>query len=159
MTKETYKDAVNKRLVRDKLFKQVKLKRVVGLGGPDINDYYQNMKNRGFNDIKSYEKDKLVFLYQLSQNPRIQLEFGNINEIKPDSNVFYDLDYCCTIMSVDTKFLNQIDNFIATFSVRGIGFDKTKKIINNKLKQTGYKYKVVTYTDSSPMLCLLKIKK
>jgi hypothetical protein len=125
-----------------------------------------------------YEKDLEVLVEQLPkrQNTPISLILGNIGEETPKKEVFYDLDYCSTILNMEEEIKKYNDtNFIMTFSRRLIGnktidrfFEIRNEIIEFKRKfifpveYTKYttdrgKYIYAPYCDSSAMCCIAKI--
>lgn len=178
MTKVTYTDAAKKHAVREFLFSYFKYNAIVGLAGPNINEYIQWCKSKGYEDIEVWENTPDVLMNQLLtlQHP-IKMKFGNIldaEDAKP--NTVYDLDYCSTVYTLEdhiTKFKN---NFIMTFSLRaGIQFTikeffKTRKekivnsiVKNNPINHTIFttnvgKYIFTPYFDTSAMCCIAKIK-
>lgn len=176
--KETYVNAANKKAVRDFLFSYFRFNSVVGLAGPDINDYLDFCKSRGFNDIEVWENKSDVMIKQLSEaKAPVRYKFGNILEADLNKDVFYDLDYCVTVRHMKEHIQKFRDNFIMTFSIRVsieetiekfFGFRGESVIsqrniegpgVRNILFQTNLgKYLFITYHDTSAMCCFAKIK-
>jgi len=151
--KESYKDASSKRLVQNKILNSQN-KKIVALGGPDILDYIQLLKNKGFTDITIYENDKKTYLKQKEQNPDCKLVYGNIlHHLYEDA--FYDLDFCCCISSVERYLprILQLEEFSMTFSIRPLGFDKTFEIF----KRYG-EAPFIPYRDTTPMIVFFNTK-
>lgn len=159
MTKVSYKEAVNKHKIRTSLLENLNFTKLTGLAGPDVNEYISFMKSIGFKDIISYEYERNVFLHQLCTiEKKLKIEFGDINDSKINNTRFYDLDYCCTIDSLNLNWLNKIDNYLLTLAVRGLGYDYTISTFKDNCINDGFKYKFEKYCDTSPMLCILKTK-
>lgn len=177
MTKETYLDAENKHAVREYLFKQFQLSSLVGLAGPDINDYIKWCKSKGYNELEIWENEVPVLLKQLSEVKQpVMYKFGNILNAKLRSNTLFDLDYCVSIRYMKDHLVKFKDNFIMTFSTR-IGVQETinkffkfrgEKITSQRdfkgpgLKNIVFntnngKYLFITYCDTSAMCCFAKI--
>jgi len=152
--KETYKNAFSKRLVQNKVLKSQN-KRIIGLGGPDILDYVNILRSKGFEDITIYEKDPSVYAKQLEDKPDCKLIFGNILENLKE-NAFYDLDFCASINSVEPYLhkILRIKEFVLTVSIRPIGLVETICTFNNY----GGDSEFVQYTDTSPMLVFFNNK-
>jgi len=137
MTKSTYRDASNKRIAREFLVSYFPFNSIVGLPGPDMQDYLQWCKNHGFTEIEAWEYEPVVAINQLSTgiNDQISYNVGDIIHTVPDrDNVLYDLDFCATIRY----------NVPMEYAVY-----KTNK--NSEFIR-------VDYCDSSPMCCIAKIK-
>lgn len=181
MTKKTYTDAKRKHAVREFMFSYFKFSKIVGLAGPDINEYIKWCRARGFTDFEIFESNFKVLFNQLSKidkKENISLKFGNIiqAEVK-DNRTFYDLDYCASIRYLSEHIEKFKDNFIMTFSLRGVSkqetldtFFKTRNEqivseveIKTPIKHTIYKtnknnnYLYAAYLDTSPMCCIAKI--
>jgi hypothetical protein len=60
MTKHTYINASNKHAVRNFLFSYFRFNSVVGLAGPDINNYLKWCESKGYNDIEVWENEPSV---------------------------------------------------------------------------------------------------
>ena len=180
MTKVSYKEAKQKKAVRDFIFSHYKKSKIVGLAGPDINEYVGWCKSNGFEIDEIWEVDPRVMMKQLTEikeDMMFKYRFGNINDTIPNKDkTVYDLDYCGavhTLMSAVVKFKK---NAVMTFSVRGVGVEKTistffkerkEKIVSrtNKIKpikhisiQTSHgKYVVAPYFDTTPMISIAQI--
>lgn len=177
MTKLNYKEATNKKIVRNKLLPLYReFKKVVGLAGPDIDDYISNIKKELGNEvsIEIWENNNRILLIQLLNlsNPA-SIKIGDINNIIPQHSIFYDLDYCCRIHSVKNAVIKFKENFIMTFSIRGVGYIQTVKdffkfrkeiiLVHYEKDNMNYfitsngTYIAVKYFDTSPMCCICKL--
>lgn len=125
ITKKSYLDCAQKIKVRKEIFshKPTNINTLVGLAGPDINAYLEYAKLNQFKEFVLYENDPVVMINQLATlKYGCNYNFGNINSLKIPENtdsILYDLDYCCSIMSVERdlpKFKNT--NYIITLSIR-----------------------------------------
>lgn len=178
MTKVTYTDATNKHAVREFLFSYFKYNAIVGLAGPNINEYISWCKSKGYKDIEIWENTPDVLMNQLMtlKHP-VSMKFGNILTAEADKpKTVYDLDYCSTVYTLEQHIAKFKDNFIMTFSLRaGVEFTikeffKTRKekivnsiVKNNPINHTIFttnvgKYIFTPYFDTSAMCCIAKIK-
>jgi hypothetical protein len=178
MTKNTYINASNKHAVREFLFSYFRFNSVVGLAGPDINDYLKWCESKGYNNIEVWENEPSVMFKQLTEvKTPIRYRFGNILDANLSDNVLFDLDYCVSVRYMKEHIQKFKDNFIMTFSTR-IGVQKTvdnffkfrgEKITGwNNIEGPGLrnivfntnlgKYLFITYFDTSAMCCISKIK-
>lgn len=180
MTKTSYKEAKQKRAVRGFLFSHYKKSKIVGLAGPDINEYLSWCKESGFEVEEIWENDSRVMMKQLteiSQDMMFKYRFGNINDTIPDKDkTVYDLDYCGAIHTLASAVIKFKKNAVMTFALRGVGIEKTietffkhrkEKIISRskKLKPVGHisiqtnkgKYIVAPYFDTTPMVSIAQI--
>lgn len=181
MTKATYLDAKKKHLVRSIMLRRMKkFNRVVGLAGPDINEYLETFKNIGVEDFEVYEKDKQVFVNQLKtiRGHRIQLKYMDILKADADApKTLFDLDFCATIKYLKEHVVKFKNNFIMTFSLRGFSEKDTldcffswrgeriHEIERVKCDNLWYKlihtekgsYLQMNYYDTSPMFCISKL--
>ena len=178
--KETYLNAEQKIAVREFLFSYFKFNTIVGLAGPDINEYLAKCKADGFKNIIIYEKDLETAIKQMQtvDNHNFQYKIGDIVHADPNlENTLYDLDYCVTARYMKEHIAKFKKNFIMTFSRRikdvesMATFFKTRgeKIVKEIVKQspvfhTVYKtnnggiYIYTPYRDTSNMFCIAKIK-
>lgn len=181
MTKKTYTDAARKHAVREFMFSYFKFSKIVGLAGPDINEYIKWCRARGFTDFEIFESNPKVVLNQLSKidkSENITLKFDDILKAQvKDNRTFYDLDYCATVRYLTGHIQKFKNNFIMTFSLRGVSKKETldtffetrneqivsKLEIETPIKHTIYKtnknnnYLYAAYLDTSPMCCIAKI--
>ena len=179
MTKENYINAANKQAVREFLFSFFKFSSIVGLAGPNINEYIKWCKAKGYKNIEIWENTPEVAIYQLMniKHP-VRMRFGDILQAEPDRiNTLYDLDYCCTVRYMKDHLSKFNDNFIMTFSrrIKDVETIKTffkarkERVIasitksipfNHTLYKTdnGSRYIFVNYHDTSNMCCVAKIK-
>lgn len=179
MTKETYLDAANKHAVREFLFSFFKYSSIVGLAGPNINEYINWCKSKGYRDIEIWENTPDVAIHQLMnvQHP-VRMRLGDILQAEPNRmNTLYDLDYCVTVRYMVEHIAKFKSNFIMTFS-RRIKDKETIKTFFKARKEkivatlesyhpfhhtyydtdNGSRYIFVNYHDTSNMCCVAKIK-
>lgn len=173
--KESYKLSNRKKAVREFFFSKFNLKSVIGLGGPDINEYIEWFNNKGFNNIQIWENNSDILFHQIKNiNHKIELKYGDIVNCDIKSDVLYDLDYTCTIKSITKDIQKFSNNFIITLCLRGVKdtIEQFFKIKNEKIlkieeiktpllhkKYTTNKgvYLYSSYRDSTPMCCIAKI--
>ena len=177
MIKETYVNSENKHAVREFLFNHFEFNKIVGLAGPDINEYIQWCKKKNYNEFEIWENNPLMAMNQLSKVKHpVSYKFGNIINTSIEENVLYDLDYCVSVRYMQDHIKKFKNNFIMTFSTR-IGVQQTidkffefrrerffitKRIdgpgLRNKVFTTSEgKYLFTTYFDTSAMCCFAKI--
>jgi hypothetical protein len=177
MTKKTYVNAEKKHAVREFLFSYFTFNAIVGLAGPDINDYIKWCKSKGYDTFEIWENEPSVLMKQLTEVKHpVSYKFGNILNTEIKQNVLFDLDYCVSVRYMKEHLKKFKDNFIMTFSTR-IGIKETiskffkfrhENIVNeydfdgpglqNKVFTTNLgKYLFITYADTSAMCCIAKI--
>lgn len=180
MKKQTYVNAEKKKRVREFLINQFMFNSVVGLPGPDINEYIQYMRTKGCTKLDLYENDRDVMIRQLvklSENEEsIRFIYGDIIKARPNrKKTLYDLDFCASVKFLQDHIRKFKDNFIMTFHLR-IGLEKTLKIffgvrgeeiIERKQVEdplphiefltTEGRYLFITYHDTTTMCCFAKI--
>lgn len=181
MTKFSYTESKHKKEVRDFLLQQFEFKNVIGLAGPDINEYINNIRFANCNKIQIYENNSAILfkqLYQLGkQDKNISINYSNIYNVSPiQENTLYDLDFCATVRTLKDCIKKFKDNFIMTFSLRPAGFKETIEtffkereeevvsFVKNSLplphlvfNTNAGKYIYISYRDGSPMCCIAKI--
>ena len=179
MTKANYTDAAKKKAVREFLFSQFKLSKIVGLPGPNYNECIKFYESKGFKDIEVWENTPEVLMHQfMAANKPVRMRFGDILNAEPNRiDTLYDLDYCATVYTL-TKHISKFkDNFIMTLSTRaGIEFTineffkaRKEKIVSSINKYSPINHKIFTtntngkyiftpYFDTSAMCCIAKIK-
>ena len=180
MTKLTYKEAKNKQAVRNLLFSYFNKESIIGLAGPDINEYLSWCKKNGYKKVEIWENNQEIMLSQLSKIKTklpIHYKFGDIINADLKSDCVYDLDYCGSVVSLHEhaiKFKSQ--RFVMTFSTRPVGISETinrffsarkekiKSIDNvnipiphSVVKTTFSTYIVAAYFDTSSMVSIAKI--
>lgn len=170
-----------KREVRSLLFsffKHMQLSKIVGLAGPNIQEYIEFCKSQGFTEFEIYEMDSLTAIHQLASiNDKVTLKLTDILNANPDEpNTFYDLDYCVTGRYMTQHMAKFQHRFIMTFSTRGVSVKETMerffKARDEKVIGVDYprypfpaveyytnkgKYLQLSYKDTSPMMCLAKL--
>ena len=180
MTKTSYKEAKNKKAAREFVFSHYSQPKIVGLAGPDINEYVSWCKANGFQVDEIWEKDPRVMMKQLTEvkhNTISKYRFGDINNTLPDrKDTVYDLDYCGCVQTLYESVIKFKKNIVMTFALRGVGAEKTintffkarrESIVSrsNKpnpinhisIKTTQGRYIVVPYFDTTPMLTIARI--
>jgi hypothetical protein len=180
MTKTSYKEAKNKKAARDFIFSHYKQSKIVGLAGPDINDYISWCNSVGFKIEEIWEKDPRVMMKQLADikhDSEIRYRFGDIISTDPDKkDTIYDLDYCGSVNTLFNSIIRFKKNIVMTFCLRGVGAEKTidsffkkrKEAIltrTNKSNPVNHisittkegKYVVVPYFDTTPMIMIAHI--
>ena len=177
MTKANYTDAAKKKAVREFLFSQFKLSKIVGLPGPNYNECIKFYESKGFKDIEVWENTPDVLMHQLmAANKPVRMRFGNILNAEPNRiDTLYDLDYCCTVKYMKEHIQKFQSNFIMTFSLRaGVELtinkffkdrkerilnvvEKTSPVVHKIFFTEGGKYIYTPYRDTSAMCCIAKI--
>lgn len=180
IVKSTYLNGKAKRTVREFLISKFKFETVVGLAGPDINEYIEYMSSKGCKNFEIFENHPDIIVKQLSTlntTANVTLKYDDIIKAESDKpNTLFDLDFCITVKSLKEHIKSFKNNFIMTFSVR-FGIEKTiieffkereenifsRKSIFSPLYHTIIntdkgKYIFITYKDTSPMCCFAKIK-
>lgn len=174
-------DRSRKREVRDflfSLFMHMHLNKIVGLAGPNIQDYINYCRSKGFTEFEIYEKDGLTAIHQLvTLNDKVTLKLTDILNANADEpNVLFDLDYCVTGRYMEPHMAKFLNRFIMTFSIRGVSIKETMerffRVRNEKVIGTAYpeypfpateyytnkgKYLQLSYRDTAPMMCLAKL--
>lgn len=179
MKKTTYVNSNNKMAAREFLFQQLLFKHVIGLPGPDINEYWMKWLNRGCKSVEMYENDISTASLQLRKiqpHQAVKYNIGDIyNAPANKRNTLYDLDFCCTAKSAIPHIQKFRDNFIMTFSNR-LGMNNTiktffsarnERVISKRKSVTPIehynivtnqgKYIMVRYCDTSAMCSIAKI--
>lgn len=132
--KTDYTLSKNKRAVQEAIFnlyKKHKFNRVVGLAGPNITEYLQMMKDKGFRHAEIYENNISQLAIQMGHYKPVissQVVFGDIILANANQeNTLYDLDFCCSINTASEhiqKFSSD-DAVVTTLSIRPVGFIHT----------------------------------
>ncbi len=114
--KLTYSKAHNKKFLRNNLFPVGK--KIIGLAGPDIEEYVDFLQQKGYKDISIYENNPGIFLNQLlhMKNLPIKYRLEDILLAPYEENTFYDLDFCGHITSFKAHIKKFHSNFILTVS-------------------------------------------
>lgn len=177
--KHTYLDSVNKKAVRDFLIDQFTFSQVVGLPGPDINEYIKYFQDRGVQQFEMYEMNRFTLIKQLRKlrtSAMVSLKCGDILSAEPDKkDVLYDLDFCRTARYLTDHIAKFKQNFIMTFARRITDFETITTFLEARkesivrtvekiqpLKHTVFttnagEYILVNYRDTSNMCCIAKI--
>jgi hypothetical protein len=178
--KKTYLNSSNKHAVREFLIQRFQFESVVGLAGPDINEYLAYLESKGCTQFEIYENNSMVALQQLSKirsTSKIALICDDVLKANPNKqNVLFDLDFCASVRFLQEHIAKFKNNFIMTFSTR-IGVQETidtffkarrEKVLDSvdhsspmpytiyETKQ-GNKYLFIKYWDTSAMCCFAKI--
>lgn len=179
-----YTNAIRKRRAIETVFNPNGCKRIVGLAGPHPVQCVKRWIEAGFEHITVYENNVDTFIKQkraLSKHyPHINLNLGDILELQPIENVFYELDLCCTLKNL--KNIERFQgNFMLTLCLRGMNRELTENqfiSMRNEKLVTSYNmieekygltvkeiftgkstYHTICYRDpdSPPMLIITKI--
>lgn len=169
--KETYVTSTEKNVLRNRMLPHGHT--LIGLGGPDIEEYVDAARRKGFKDIRVWENNPSVYMKTIPRIKKLNIQY-NIEDILKapvHSNYIYDLDFCCRIESIE-KYLKRFqNNFILTVSemylrpfaslptfakFRG---EVIRKIVdisdNDKILVTDKgRYMACRYNDTSPMLII-----
>ena len=131
-----------------------KYKKLIGLAGPNVKDYYDWCKQYGFNEVTSYEYDKRVAQIQRCKRQYskidIKIKAGSIIKAPIQEDVFYDLDLCDTIAKdCNKELVNKFKDsaFLLTVCCRGIGYERTVKEFLNALGCDDYTSSMTTRVD------------
>lgn len=170
-----------KKEVRDflfSLFADMELQKIVGLAGPDIQDYLSYCKLKGFSEFEIYEKNGLVAMHQLIhlKDGNIQLKLKDVIEAEANEpNTLYDLDFCATVRYLQHHIAKFKERFIMTFCLRVskeetintffsvrqetiLEFEEFVSPMRHTLYKTNEgKYIYVPYKDTITMCCIAKI--
>ena len=179
MLKYTYLNATQKQKVRDFFLAKFKFEHVVGLAGPDINQYIDRLTSEGCKQFEIYENDSQTFMSQVFKiNKPVHMVYGDILTADADrDDTLYDLDFCRSVTHLKPHIRKFQKNFMMTFSIRiKGGSDSTTKIffdsrnesiisrtdITSPIVHTEYittkgKYLFTQYYDTSPMCTIAKI--
>lgn len=185
--KNDYSLSFNKRAVQSlvfRSFKDQKIKKLVGLGGPNIRNYLLFLKSQGIRHAEIYEHDISKMAIQLTNyRPVIESQIRYQDIFHAEANrpdTLYDLDFCCTIRSAANHVHKFTNNVIITLSIRPVGLNKTIKefaklvdrtsnpefylvdTITNKfgkfklykLTTSKHSYNCYVYKDTTPMLTI-----
>jgi len=152
--KSDYTLAKNKKAVQNDIFKRAQKKnftKVVGLGGPNITQYLQFLKSYGIKHADIYENDRFHILLQISSfkpviSSKVHFEDITNAQVKQEKTL-YDMDFCCSVVTVTESIKKFKDNSIFTFSIRPMGIESTineffKSMRNNAKPKITYNYKV-----------------
>ena len=178
-----YSNSYRKKLVQQIVFddfKQRGMTKLVGLAGPNITDYLSFVKSKGIKSAEVYERDYINLISQMQQfKPPIKttVKYQDVINADVQSDVIYDLDFCCTIKNAESHIKKFKDNAIITLALRKIGLMPTLKkfckLVSNikpeiklnieinpnfKVHLLDFKeksYTVYQYHDTTPM-CLIK---
>lgn len=177
----TYIHHKRKKEIREFLLNKFEFNSVIGLAGPDINEYIEYMEGKGCKEFQLYENNPSTLIRQLSELRRsgdITLKYKDIL-LAPypyKKNVLYDLDFCVSIEYMKEYTKKFKSKFIMTFSLRPFGAIKTiRKFFKNRgetiLERVQYslpvkhtiiktqegEYIYISYRDTVPMCCIAKI--
>lgn len=149
----SYLGAVQKRAVQN-IALQSSNTTLIGLGGPNVKQYVNYLRTKGFKDIIIFENNKSIYEKQVEQKPRCQLIHGNILD-HLGYNAFYDLDFCASVKTIEPWLpkIIAMNEYAMTLSIRPVGIINTIGIIK---KYTELKY--IPYRDTVPMYTFFKHK-
>jgi hypothetical protein len=179
MLKYTYLNATQKQRVRDFFLAKFKFENVVGLAGPDINQYIDKLASEGCKQFEIYENDPQTFMSQVYNiKTPVHIVYGDILTADADrDDTLYDLDFCRSVTHLTPHTRKFQKNFMMTFSIRIKGgsdattkifFDSrdesiitrreiTSPIVHTEFITTKGKYLFTQYRDTSPMCTIAKI--
>lgn len=114
--KDSYTTSVEKKFLRNRIIPQGR--NLIGLGGPDIEEYVAFARKKGYKDIKVWENNPAVWQNCLSKLKNLNIEYNVADIINAPihSNCIYDLDFCCSIKRVKPYVEKFRDNFVLTVS-------------------------------------------
>ena len=126
MSKLDYRARVpEKRRVRDFLFSFFHYSKIVGLAGPNMNEYIEWCVSKGFKEIALYENDPkaavVAFTYLTKKNLACITGGFHLSDISKASHqpfTVFDKDYCGIITSFKEEILRIKKGTIMTFSRR-----------------------------------------
>lgn len=142
MRKTDYSKSYKKKLVQQIVFSDMKqrgLSKLVGLAGPNINDYLSFAKEMGIKQAEVYERDPVNLIYQMQDfKPPIKttVKYQDVYTADVYQDVLYDLDFCCTIKNAEEHIKKFRNNAIITLALRGVGLIPTLRRFSKIL--TGY---------------------
>jgi hypothetical protein len=130
MRKLSYESSSNKKAVQKKIYLQYKgIKKVIGLGGPNLTEYLLFLKSMGIKQADIYEFDAEQLLLQINNYVPVinsQIYYGDILRAVPNkTDTLYDLDFCCCILSAKKHIEKFTTNSIITLSIRPYGLEQT----------------------------------
>jgi hypothetical protein len=179
MLKYTYLNATQKQRVRDFFLAKFKFEHVVGLAGPDINQYIDRLAAEGCKEFEIYENDSYTLMSQLyNLKTPVHIVYGDILDADADKDdTLYDLDFCRSVNNLTPHIRKFNKNFMMTFSIRVKGGVQTTidtffkcrdelvfftKEIESPFNHTEFitnkgKYLFTQYQDTSPMCTIAKI--
>lgn len=151
--KKSYALSENKKAAQDITLKSEN-KRIIGLGGPDILEYVNMLKVKGYTDITIYEKDPEVYLQQVLKRPECRHIYGDILD-NLNEDAFYDLDLCSSIKKIESRLpkILELEEFSLTVSLRPLGLYPTIEIFK-RYGDSSY----LEYRDSSSMIVFFNNK-
>jgi len=146
MTKSSYKEAFRKHKLREFVMNVTQPYRpkskIVGLAGPDINEYIKWCNSYGYTNIEVYEMNRQVMLHQLNTLGGIlpiNLVNADILKAPYEPNTFYDLDFCGSVRHLQDHISKFDSHFMMTFSTR-IGVSETIATFMNARDEDMYCY-------------------
>lgn len=144
---KSYIYAPNKRAVQQIALRSGH-KKLIGLGGPNIIEYLQVVKQLGYKEVIVFENNAKVYQEQVFAKPDCTLRYEDIIQ-NLRFKAFYDLDFCCTIRTIEDflPIITKLENYALTLSLRGIGISTTVSTFR-KYSEAFY----IKYVDTSPMI-------
>ena len=156
IVKQSYKQSVNKRIVQKEVYREIKgkFKHLVGLGGPDLDEYLRLARYAGIKNAIIYEFNVDQLLIQASKNNNTlptRVVFDDIISCPSGINdAFYDLDFCCSVQTAMphiSKFKNDPAAF--TFSIRPLGLrDSVRNYVRSTQNNTDYEFNLIETSSS-----------
>jgi len=182
-SKKLYTERLRRRQVRNDVINFNGCKKVVGLAGPQFESCIEFWKSKGANEFVTYENNIDTFIKQMNTLKNVDVNLGDIMNVNYEKDVFYDLDFCCTLDELKGDISKFEDNFMMAFSMRNFTGFKKGDVMDQFFKRRGeiiegdmeteycyYKtfqrevvtnkgvYHVTTYRDTCPMITFYKLK-
>lgn len=169
--KQSYLTSTEKKVLRSRLLPHGHT--LIGLGGPDIEEYVDTARKRGFKDIRVWENNPAIYMKTLPllKGLNIQYNIDDILNAPVHSNYIYDLDFCCRIERTEPYIRKFQNNFILTisemythpFSALPLFAQYRDEVVKNIVPLSECdrilvtdkgRYLICRYRDTSPMLII-----
>ena len=177
--RKSFRNATKKKLIREFILQSFEFEKVIGLAGPDIDDYVNYLESKGATQFEIYETNPEILEIQKAKielNKNLELIHNDILQAIPnEKKTLYDLDFCESVKYLQQHISKFKENFIMTFSTR-IGIEYTintffnarkEQIISKKELSEPFshfifttnvsEYIFVRYKDTAPMCCFAKL--
>jgi hypothetical protein len=121
---------IEKREVQKMIFPLIKKKKIVTLAGPNMISYIKLLP-KCIKEVEIWENNKDIMMHQVASFPAlngmpVSYNYGDIIDAEVKKSAFYDLDFCCTVLTVEDHLRKFKDcAFSATFSNRWVSVDRT----------------------------------
>jgi hypothetical protein len=180
MSKATYVEARNKRALQKEIYAYLNCRKIVGLAGPSIRDYYKFLRECRFTQIAMYENSVKVLKIIAPDLPkcssRLIFRFGDIYDQSLVGKRVYDLDFCCTMKRIEKYVKKFRENFVITVSLRMCSLKDTISLFcsyreeeiwmiggledpSRTIVQTNKgRYMFIKYRDTAPMCIIYRLR-